>query len=85
MTYLIGIDVGTQSVRSCLFDLEGSVGASATRPLVTSFPKPAWAEQDRELHEHQHTPLERQLLSVLHVVVKNAMYVRTGETSALSK
>ena len=46
MTYLIGIDVGTQSVRSCLFDLEGSVVASATRPLVTSFPKPAWAEQD---------------------------------------
>ncbi len=36
-------------------------------------PPPAWAEQDRELHEHQHTPLERQLLSVLHVVVKNAI------------
>ena len=48
MTYLIGIDVGTQSVRSCLFDLEGLLVASATRPLATSFPKPAWAEQDPE-------------------------------------
>jgi FGGY-family pentulose kinase len=48
MTYLIGIDVGTQSVRSCLFDLEGAVVASAARPLTTTFPKPAWAEQDPE-------------------------------------
>ncbi len=48
MTYLIGIDVGTQSVRSCLFDLAGTVAASASRPLTTIFPRPAWAEQDPE-------------------------------------
>ena len=48
MTYLIGVDVGTQSVRSCLFDLDGGVVASASRPLATTFPKPAWAEQDPE-------------------------------------
>jgi sugar (pentulose or hexulose) kinase len=48
MTYLIGVDVGTQSVRSCLFDLKGTVVASATRPLATTYPKPAWAEQDAE-------------------------------------
>ncbi len=33
MTYLIGVDVGTQSVRSCLFELAGALVASATRPL----------------------------------------------------
>lgn len=33
MTYLIGVNVGTQSVRSCLFDLAGAVVASDTRPL----------------------------------------------------
>ena len=48
MTYLLGVDVGTQSVRSCLFDLDGGLVASATRPLTTTFPKPAWAEQDPE-------------------------------------
>jgi len=48
MTYLIGVDVGTQSVRSCLFDLDGNVIASAVRALQTTFPKPAWAEQDPE-------------------------------------
>jgi FGGY-family pentulose kinase len=42
------VDVGTQSVRSCLFDLAGTVVASATRPLATTYPKPAWAEQDAE-------------------------------------
>lgn len=48
MTYLIGVDVGTQSVRSCLFDLDGTAVASAARPLATTYPKPAWAEQDPE-------------------------------------
>ena len=48
MTYLIGVDVGTQSVRSCLFDLGGTVIASATRALSTAFPRPTWAEQDPE-------------------------------------
>jgi FGGY-family pentulose kinase len=48
MRYLIGVDVGTQSVRSCLFDLDGNVIASAVRALQTTFPKPAWAEQDPE-------------------------------------
>jgi FGGY-family pentulose kinase len=48
MTYLIGVDVGTQSVRSCLFDLDGAAVASAARPLATTYPKPAWAEQDPE-------------------------------------
>ncbi len=48
MTYLLGVDVGTQGVRSCLFDLDGTLIASAVRPLRTSFPRPAWAEQDPE-------------------------------------
>jgi len=48
MTYLVGVDVGTQSVRSCLFDLDGNVVASAARALATTFPKPTWAEQDPE-------------------------------------
>lgn len=48
MSYLLGVDVGTQSVRSCLFDLDGTLIASAMRPLRTAFPRPAWAEQDPE-------------------------------------
>lgn len=48
MDYLLGIDLGTQSVRSCLFDLQGAMCASATRPLRMTYPHPGWAEQDPE-------------------------------------
>jgi len=38
-------------------------------------PPPAWAEQDQELQEQtqNHTPLEQEVLSVLHVAVKDAI------------
>jgi FGGY-family pentulose kinase len=43
---LLGIDVGTQSVRAALFDLAGACRAYATAPLDTTHPHPGWAEQD---------------------------------------
>jgi FGGY-family pentulose kinase len=45
---LLGLDVGTQSVRAALFDPSGSCRAFATRALDTFHPQPAWAEQDAE-------------------------------------
>ncbi len=64
MTYLIGIDVGTQSVRSCLFDLAGSVVASASRPLATTFPRPTWAEQDPEVWWRGAVETVREILQI---------------------
>ena len=64
MTYLVGIDVGTQSVRSCLFDLDGTVVASATRPLTTTFPRPGWAEQDPEQWWRGATETLREILQI---------------------
>ena len=46
MTYVIGIDVGSQSVKGVLLDPEGRPGASASRALSTLYPRPGWAEQD---------------------------------------
>lgn len=46
MTYVIGIDVGSQSVKGVLLDPEGRHGASASHALSTSYPRPGWAEQD---------------------------------------
>lgn len=43
---LLGLDVGTQSVRAALFDPRGNCRAFATAPLDTVHPQPAWAEQD---------------------------------------
>jgi FGGY-family pentulose kinase len=48
MEYLVGIDLGTQGVRSCLFDLDGRPKASASRPYATRYLRPGWVEQDPE-------------------------------------
>lgn len=45
---LLGIDVGTESVRALIVDAAGTRLASAAAPIRTSFPRPDWAEQDAE-------------------------------------
>lgn len=44
--YVIGVDCGTQSLRSGIFDLEGHPIVFATKDYPTYFPRPSWAEQD---------------------------------------
>ncbi len=44
--YLLGLDVGTQSVRAGLFTLEGKPVTFATFELETDFPRVSWAEQN---------------------------------------
>jgi len=46
MSYLMGIDVGTQSLRTCIFDLQGRMIAEASRDYPTQRPRPNWVEQD---------------------------------------
>ena len=48
---LLAIDVGTQSVRAIVFDLEGNILAREQLPIEPYFSKqPGWAEQDAELY-----------------------------------
>lgn len=44
--YLLAIDIGTESSRASLLDLEGGVVATHCRPLELRIPRPGWAEQD---------------------------------------
>jgi xylulokinase len=46
MGCVIGIDVGSQSVKSVLVDDEGSILATASAPCPMSHPASGWAEQD---------------------------------------
>jgi xylulokinase len=46
MTWLVGLDVGTFSVRGLAVDERGTVVASAERGYPLSIPRPGWAEQD---------------------------------------
>src|SRR5262245_16612101 len=43
---VLGLDVGTQSLRAALFDLSGRCRAFATSSLDTFYPQPGWAEQE---------------------------------------
>lgn len=43
--YVLGIDCGTQSLRSAIFDLKGNMIASASREYPIDFPRVSWAEQ----------------------------------------
>jgi xylulokinase len=46
MGYLIGADIGSQSVKALLVDPEGREVASAGHPAAMSHPASGWAEQD---------------------------------------
>ncbi|HMP16162.1 MAG TPA: FGGY family carbohydrate kinase, partial [Gemmatales bacterium] len=43
--YFLGLDIGTQSVRAVIFDAEGNRLGMGVTPVATSYPQPAWAEQ----------------------------------------
>jgi FGGY-family pentulose kinase len=44
--YILAIDVGTESLRAGLVDLQGRIAAEATSSYPTLYPHPQWAEQD---------------------------------------
>jgi xylulokinase len=46
MSFVIGCDIGTQSIKAVLLGEAGSVVARATSPHRTTYPSPGWAEQD---------------------------------------
>jgi xylulokinase len=46
---LMGIDIGTQSTRAALLDLDGRLVASASTAQELHTPRPGWAEQDPQI------------------------------------
>lgn len=46
--YLMGIDIGTSACKVAVFDVDGSVIASAGGDYKVYYPKPGWAEQNPE-------------------------------------
>jgi xylulokinase len=47
-TRLVGLDVGTSSIKGVAIDRDGAVVEAAERPLALSVPRPGWREQDPE-------------------------------------
>ena len=48
MSYVMGIDGGTEGIRAFVFDLEGHPLGSHATAYATDFPEPSWAEQNPE-------------------------------------
>jgi FGGY-family pentulose kinase len=46
--YVLGLDVGTQSLRAALVDEHGRTAAFGVAPIDTHYPRPTWAEQRPE-------------------------------------
>ena len=46
MSYYLGIDLGTSSVKLLLVDESGEICGSVTKEYPLSFPHPGWSEQD---------------------------------------
>src|SRR4051812_20428833 len=44
--YVLGLDVGTQSLRAAIVDLRGRTVSFGVAPIDTDYPRPTWAEQD---------------------------------------
>ena len=47
-SYLLGLDVGTQSLRAALVDPQGRTRAFGVAAIETRYPRPGWAEQDAD-------------------------------------
>jgi len=48
MRYVLGIDLGTASLKAVLLGEDGAIAAGATRDYAMHSPQPGWAEQDPE-------------------------------------
>ena len=48
MRYVLGIDLGTSSLKALLLGEQGQVAATASRSYPIAVPQPGWAEQDPE-------------------------------------
>ena len=46
MSYYIGVDLGTSSVKLLLVDEQGSIHNSVSREYPLLFPHPGWSEQE---------------------------------------
>ncbi|MEM2123668.1 MAG: FGGY family carbohydrate kinase, partial [Candidatus Bathyarchaeia archaeon] len=73
MSYLLGIDSGTNACKAVLFNLEGRPISSSTREHPIHYPKPTWAEQDPEWWWRAAAEAVEEALKLCHVDPRDIM------------
>jgi xylulokinase len=61
MGYVVGLDVGSQSVKGVLVDPDGAIAGEAGASYEMTYPEPSWAEQDPTLWEEGVATVVRRL------------------------
>ncbi|MCR5176002.1 MAG: hypothetical protein K6C05_04055 [Anaerovibrio sp.] len=64
MSYVIGIDLGTQSLKGVLVNPEGAIIAEATCTHDPAYPQPGWAEQHVEDYIRSFTTVVQKLIQL---------------------
>lgn len=59
---VIGLDIGTTSVKAVVFDLKGKLIAESEELITTDYPKPDWAEQDPRIVEESSVQAMKQVI-----------------------
>ena len=83
MGYLLGIDVGTTSVKAGLFDASGRSVSSAVEEYQLDHPRPDWVEIDAETYWRSTERAVRRVLDVVRVAGASVVAIGTssqGET-----
>ena len=64
MSYVIGVDLGTQSLKGLLVDPQGKIIAESSCAHDPIYPNPGWAEQAVEDYLHSFTKVVQELIAV---------------------
>lgn len=64
MSYVIGVDLGTQSLKGLLVNPQGKIVAEANCAHDPTYPNPGWAEQVVEDYLHSFTKVVQELIAV---------------------
>ena len=64
MSYAIGVDLGTQSLKGLLVDPQGKIIAESSCAHDPIYPNPGWAEQAVEDYLHSFTKVVQELIAV---------------------
>eukprot|EP01057_Protomagalhaensia_wolfi_P000632 Protomagalhaensia_wolfi_Nauph_80__631@NODE_135_length_3494_cov_147_679884_g36_i1_p3_GENE_NODE_135_length_3494_cov_147_679884_g36_i1NODE_135_length_3494_cov_147_679884_g36_i1_p3_ORF_typecomplete_len111_score14_95FGGY_N/PF00370_21/1_5e19ROK/PF00480_20/4_5e06BcrAD_BadFG/PF01869_20/6_6e05FKBP_N/PF01346_18/0_14_NODE_135_length_3494_cov_147_679884_g36_i137333 len=82
MSYVIGVDIGTQSTKAVLVGENGTIVTSASREYAPDTPRPNWAEQDAEVWQKA---FEQAVAEVAVLAPNSVKAVASRETSSMGE
>jgi xylulokinase len=67
VAFIVGVDLGSQSTKSCIYDTMGNLVAEASQSVKARYPEPGWVEQDPQEVYQTLVETVRQALTVARI------------------